>query len=88
MKLILAASPLLIIALGVAGAFAARRGHAKAALAVIAVAFLGATWGISSYDLSPPGTDGDGMLWGMSLVAFVIAVLCVWAGVKRTDAIF
>ncbi len=88
MRMILAAAPFLMIGLGIAGAFVARRGHAKVALAILVAAFLVFSWAIRNFPQAPTGTDGDAMLWGITLLTFVAGIFCVWAGVKRTDAIF
>jgi hypothetical protein len=73
---------------GVAGAYVARRGHAKAVLVALLFEFGLGTYLIFRFPSAPSGTDGDMMVWGMDLLLFAAAVAMVWAGTPRSDAIW
>jgi hypothetical protein len=72
---------------GIAGIFASARGYGRAGFLLLTAVFL-----VSSYVImtatAPAGTDGAGMLWGITLMAYVFGLALMFLFRKRSDAIF
>jgi hypothetical protein len=71
-----------------AGIIASTRGAGRSAFLVLTALFLLSSWFILRANGAGPGTDGQGMMWGIMFVGYFWSVILMFVLRKRTDAIF